>query len=202
MTVIVLVAGIAVCIALMAVLSVVAPSLLDPGLRGLFVSGDSSGAWSAIEWLVAVAVGTCLSLLVHEGVHAALFKVFAPHDSRVTFGANWKMGMIYACAEGIVYTRRQYMAVSLAPSIVVTLLAVALGVLAGCPVMGAVIAVLHLSGCTGDWGYARAIASDPNIAWCEDTTWGVQFFDDGDAARTEEDASGRCGSAVDGGDAA
>ncbi|OUP09129.1 DUF3267 domain-containing protein [Collinsella sp. An2] len=201
MTVIVLAAGIAVCVALTAVLAVVTPNLLDSGLRGLFVSGDS-GVWSAIVWLVAVAVGTCLSLLVHEGVHAALFKVFAPHDSRVTFGANWKMGMIYACAEGIVYTRRQYMAVSLAPSIVVTLLAVALGVLAGCPVMGVVIAVLHLSGCTGDWGYARAIAGDPNIAWCEDTTWGVQFFDDGDAARTEEDASGRCGSAVDGGDAA
>ena len=132
------------------------------------------------RWLGLGAVGCFASLAVHELVHAVFFRAFAPAGTRVTFGANWKAGMLYACAEGIVYTRRQYLVIALAPTVVVTALLLALGTVSGWPLLCYGIAVLHLSGCTGDWGYAEAILRDPRVAFCEDTSWGVRFFaDDG-----------------------
>ncbi len=141
-------------------------------------------------WLALGAVGCFASLGVHELVHAVFFRVFAPAGTHVTFGANWKAGMLYACAEGIVYTRRQYLIIALAPTVAVTALLLALGTVSGWPLLCYGIAVLHLSGCTGDWGYAEAIWRDSRIAYCEDTSWGVRLFADDDAD-TDEAARGK-----------
>lgn len=127
-------------------------------------------------WMLALAAGVVLPLGVHELVHAIAFKAFAPAGSRVSFGANWKLGMVYACAEGVVYTRRQYEVIALAPTIVVTLLLVACGLHLAWPLWTIMTVAVHLSGCTGDWGYIRAIRRDGSIAYCEDTSWGVQFY--------------------------
>ena len=45
------------------------------------------------------------SFAVHELVHAVFFKLLAPAGAHVTFGANRETAMIYACAEGVVYSR-------------------------------------------------------------------------------------------------
>lgn len=132
-------------------------------------------------WFALGAVGCFASLAVHELVHAAFFRLFAPAGTRVTFGANWKAGMLYACAEGIVYTRRQYLVIALSPTVAVTALLLALGAASGWPLLGFGLAVLHLSGCTGDMLYAAAIWGDARITHCEDTSWGVRFFGEDDA---------------------
>lgn len=137
-------------------------------------------------WLASLAIGCFVSFGVHELVHAAFFKLFAPPGSRVTFGANWKAGMLYACAEGVVYTRRRYLTIVLAPSVVLTALLLVAAALGSWPVLCYALAVLHLSGCTGDWGYAATIMSDRRIAYCEDTDWGVRFFGEGDDSGREE----------------
>ena len=87
------------------------------------------------------------------------------------------------------YTRRQYLIIALAPTFVVTLLVVAAGLACGCPVAGAFTAVLHLTGCAGDWGYVHELRADPLITHCEDTSYGVCFYgddEDCDAAFGEE----------------
>lgn len=104
------------------------------------------------------------------------FKLLAPAGAKVTFGANRETAMIYACAEGVVYSHRRYMAVCLAPTVVVTT-AFALGfAFSGYPLLCYLAAGLHLSGCVGDWYYVRTILRDRRIVACEDTSFGVRFF--------------------------
>lgn len=116
------------------------------------------------------------SFAVHELVHGVFFKLLAPAGAQVTFGANREAAMIYACAEGVVYSRRRYVAVCLAPTVVVTT-AFALGfAFSGYPLLCYLAAGLHLSGCVGDWYYVRTILRDRRIVACEDTSFGVRFF--------------------------
>lgn len=135
-----------------------------------------AGACDVVLLLAGIVAATLASLALHECVHALFFKVLGPAGSRVTFGWNLDVAMIYACAEGIVYSRRRYLVTVLAPTVMVTGIIAALGVLSGCTLASWVVCVLHLSGCTGDWFYARAIVSDPRIRWCKDEAWGVRFY--------------------------
>lgn len=148
---------------------------LVPGIAPTELAAMGSfDAW--IPWLLGMALVLALAFMAHEGVHAIFFKLYAPQGARVGFGANWKLGMLYACADGIEYTRRQYQSIIAAPSVLVTAVLLALGACLGYPVAGYALAVLHLSGCTGDWGYLVEIARDPSITGCEDTEWGVRFL--------------------------
>lgn len=178
--------GAALTVALFVALGMWAPTALDPVLRGLWIPGDSTDA-SEVLWLLGMGVTSLASLVLHEAVHAIFFKAFAPRGARVTFGANWKLGMLYACAEGIVYPRRRYIAIAVAPSIAVSVVALAVGWASGNPVGGCAVAVIHLTGCTGDWEYLRAIHVNPCIAFCEDTSWGVAFYDENGPSKVEDE---------------
>ena len=123
-----------------------------------------------------LAAVSAASFAVHELVHGVFFKLLAPVGAKVTFGANRETAMIYACAEGVVYSRRRYVAVCLAPTAVVTT-TLALGfAFSGYPLLCYLAAGLHLSGCVGDWYYVRTILRDRRIVACEDTSFGVRFF--------------------------
>ncbi len=155
---------------------------IDPELAAIFTAGDAGTSFrSYIAWFAMAAIVTVASLIVHELVHGVFFKLFASAGARVTFGANWKRGMLYACADGIVYTRCQYLVIALAPTFAVTALLVLAGVAFGRPVVGVFAAVLHLTGCAGDWAYAEEIHRDPAIAFCMDTDWGVCFYAEGES---------------------
>ena len=167
---------------LAAVLRIFMPSALDPALAGLLGVRVFSSAFM-LGWLLALAAASMVALLAHELVHALFFKLFAPSGARVTFGANWGAGMLFACAEGIVYARRRYLAIVIAPTVVVTALACTIGAALGAPVLGCAVAAIHLCGCAGDWYYVRTICRNPTIAYCEDTTWGVRLFGEGEEAR-------------------
>ena len=168
----VLLAGLIACVAWYA-LSLVPGSWLPCFEVGrVLASGFAGGA----RWFIALAAGLLLPLALHELVHAVAFKAFAPKGSRVRFGANWKQGMVYACAEGIVYSRAQYMVIALAPSAVVTCVLLLIGICAGWPLWTLITVFAHLGGCPGDWGYVCHIRRDPSIAYCEDAAWGVQFY--------------------------
>ena len=142
----------------------------------VFMLLDAGGWMAVVGWIVGLAAVSAASFAVHELVHAAFFKLFAPAGAHVTFGANRETCMIYACAEGIAYSRRRYMAICLAPTVVVTT-AFALGfAFSGYPLLCYLAAGLHLSGCVGDWYYVRTILRDRRIVACEDTSFGVRFF--------------------------
>lgn len=175
------VVGVAAVLVMGVALAMIVPDRFDGLLLGIF-AGGGHGIVDYLLWMAWVVAAVVVSLAAHELVHGLLFKVLAPAGARVTFGANWRKGMLYASAEGIVYTRAQYTAIALAPTVVVTLLVVAAGFACGCPVAGAFAAVLHLTGCTGDWGYVRALRADPLITHCEDTSYGVCFYGEGEGS--------------------
>lgn len=185
-------------IALFAVLPAVKPqrfaplAVWDRVSAMLFASSSALDvALSGLGWFVVLLVGTTVALTVHELVHGLFFKLFAPAASRVTFGANWGMGMLYACAEGIVYRRGAYLVIILAPTVAVSLLIVITTALSGWYVCGFIVFVLHFSGCVGDWGYVRAIVGDARISHCEDTDWGVRFLAEGAEGADFQGDSGR-----------
>ena len=139
-------------------------------------AADAGCLTAVMGWTVGLAAVSMASFAVHELVHAVFFKLFAPAGARVTFGANLETCMIYACAEGVVYSRRRYMVICLAPTVVLTA-AFALGfAFSGYPLLCYLAAGLHLSGCVGDWYYVRTILRDRCIVACEDTSFGVRFF--------------------------
>ena len=136
-----------------------------------------AGGWTAVVgWMVGLVTVSAASFAVHELVHAVFFKLLAPAGAHVTFGANRETCMIYACAEGVVYSRMRYVAICLAPTVVLTV-AFALGfAFSGYSLLCFLAAGLHLSGCVGDWYYVRTILRDRRIVACEDTSFGVRFF--------------------------
>lgn len=144
------------------------------GDRLMGVEGTGRGV--DIRWWISLVAAIPATFVIHELVHALFFRHYAPPGAQITFGSNLKMGMIYASAEGVVYPRDAYLVIALAPSVIVTLLVIVLGIGFRWPLWTIVVATAHLSGCTGDWGYVRAIRSDPTIAYCEDTAWGVSFY--------------------------
>lgn len=139
---------------------------------------DARGVRIDRVWWLMLAGGVAASFAAHELVHAWLFRRFAPPGAHVTIGANLKMGMFYASAEGIAYSRSRYLLIVLAPSVAVSVAVVAIGVGLGWPLWTLIVATVHLSGCTGDWAYARAIRADAAIAYCRDTAWGVELYGD------------------------
>ena len=160
--------------------------MLGYALGGMPAGGElmglmAAGGWSVPIWLVGMLLLLALSLALHEGVHGALFKLLAPAGSRVSFGFNRETAMLYACAEGIVYTRGRYLLIALAPTVAVTVLLGAIGMAGGYPLACFAVGVLHLAGCVGDWYYAWTLAHDRAITACEDTAWGVRFFGEGPA---------------------
>lgn len=154
----------------------------------VFVSGVALSVALAIEGYfhsifdpftyVLIAVGSVLAVMLHEGIHAVFFKVFAPKGSKVAFGANLQTFMVYAKSEGVVYTRLQYMIIAMAPTVIITVL---LAIFAACTSrLGAsyYTALVHLTGCVGDWCYFEQIWGDKRITHVEDTDFGVRFFTD------------------------
>ncbi len=114
------------------------------------------------------------SFAVHELVHGLFFKIFGGRACHVSFGA--KAGMLYTRSDGCQLPKGQFIVVLMAPTIVVS----ALFAWAGAALMMeadlAACAILHLSGCVGDWEMVRAIVSTPGVTMVEDTECGVRLL--------------------------
>ena len=125
-------------------------------------------------WVLGLVVASVVSLPVHELVHAAAFVILGSSDVHVSFGI--KDFMLYTSANGAVLPRGRFMAVLLAPSVVVT----ALFVLAGCvwhaPLFALLGAAFHLAGCTGDLDMVRIIALTPAATFVRDSPAGIDLL--------------------------
>ena len=127
-------------------------------------------------WFVELAIISIVALPVHELVHAAAFKLVSGFGAHLKFGfSNW---MLYTSSPGTVLTRSRFCTVLLAPSVVVTLALWVCAAMAGQPLLGWFMAVVHLSGCTGDIGYVRIIANEPTANLVQDTERGIALFHD------------------------
>lgn len=152
------------------------------------------GVWSDrvdLAWVALVVVASLVALPVHELVHGALFKLLGGPKAHVSFGARW--GMLYTSAEGLIMPRRRFMVVLMGPAVLVTLALVLVCDALGLPLAAWVVAVLHLSGCTGDLGFVGIIHRS-DATFVQDTNKGIalyvddggEFADGGDEPETSE----------------
>ena len=153
-------------------------ALLVPGVAHVaalvIVGGLAPAGWG---WWVALVVGYLVCLPVHELIHAAFFKLLGRRGLRVRFGcSSW---MLYAGCPGERFPRRRFLAVLVAPFVLLSLCFLLLGTLGGAPLLAASLFWLHASGCTGDFYFAWVALRHPEAAWCEDTDRGFALWADG-----------------------
>lgn len=154
--------------ALAVALSVVAGTGVIEEMRAL------PGDWGAAMWPLAMAALSVVALPVHELVHALFMRVLGGPGTRVSFG--YQAGMLYAGCPGLVLSKPSFVAVLLAPTVLVTATLLGLGLVLGYPFMTLWAAVLHLSGCSGDILAAGAILRERACTHCRDTERGVELL--------------------------
>lgn len=154
--------------ALAVALSVVAGTGVIEEMRAL------PGDWGAALWPLAMAALSVVALPVHELVHALFMRVLGGPGTRVSFG--YQAGMLYAGCPGLVLSKPRFVAVLLAPTVLVTAALLGLGLVLGYPFMTLWAAVLHLSGCSGDILAAGAILRERACTHCRDTERGVELL--------------------------
>lgn len=154
--------------ALAIALSVVAGTGVIEEMRAL------PGDWGAALWPLAMAALSVAALPVHELVHALFMRVLGGPGTRVSFG--YQAGMLYAGCPGLVLSKPRFVAVLLAPTVLVTAALLGLGLVLGYPFMTLWAAVLHLSGCSGDILAAGAILRERACTHCRDTEQGVELL--------------------------
>jgi hypothetical protein len=132
----------------------------------------SSGTVEMGALMVVLLLGFGLAW-VHEGVHGIFM---------LAFGARPKFGMLrigllpyafYATDPGHRFTRRQYLAVCLAPLAILGLLGIPLCMLSPYLVLPF---AFHLAGCIGDIAISRHVLQGPPTVICEDLRDGVRFW--------------------------
>lgn len=119
------------------------------------------------QWWLGGAVATVAAFALHELVHGVAFKILGPRSTRVSFGVG--PGILYTRATDATMAPGRFMAVLLAPTVIVTALIALGGWWAGAPVVALVVGTLHLSGCSGDLAMAARIGRTPGVVACEDT---------------------------------
>ena len=130
----------------------------------------------SLLWFVLLVGMSVAALPIHELVHALAFELLSGFRAKISFG--FKSGMLYTSAAGTVLPRGRFCAVLLAPSVVVTSALVACAAILEMPLLGWFLAVVHLAGCTGDFGYVRIIVSEPLANLVQDTNRGIALFHD------------------------
>lgn len=124
-------------------------------------------------WFAGLVAATAASFAIHELVHGLFFWLLGGRGTRIRFGA--RQGMLYTRAEGLILPVSRFVVVLLAPAVLVSAATVAVGWAAGLPLAAAIVFVLHLSGCVGDFAFVQAIfESDADLA--EDTETGMRLY--------------------------
>ena len=146
------------------------------GVMGVLV-GLALGVADALDgllWLACVVGLSLAALPVHELIHGAAFRLLGGPGTRVRFGHQ--AGMLYATAPGTVYARGRFMAILLAPTVVLSLGFAGWGRLGGMPLAAGACLWVRLSGCVGDLLMTREIRREPECTHVRDTATGIALL--------------------------
>jgi hypothetical protein len=133
----------------------------------------------ALSWgLVLLVVGAnilayIVVLALHEAVHALAFALVG---GRPVFGAKWPFAL-YCGAPNQLFTRNAYLAVGLAPLVVISLAGIVLIFLAPMLAPFVQLALIgNLSGACGDLWAARILFGQPPTVLLQDTASGFEVY--------------------------
>ena len=150
---------------------------------GFIVGAATGSAETTIDggtFVVGFLVGFVLGVILHEAVHGVFFLAFG---GRPRFGFKpWtRFGPVfYAAAPGSYLDRPRYVAVGLAPAVLLTAaLAAALAFVAADDLFASIVTwafVLNVAGSAGDMVMMRKVMSYPRTTYFEDTGEGFVAY--------------------------
>ena len=146
---------------------------------GLVACRGNLPAGFSVNWqiMLAIALAILALFVVHELIHGAVMAAFGAHpEFGVTKVGGSAMGSaFYATSPGFLFTRTQYLALAMAPTVLLSILGILL-----CLTPLAAVAWLpftfHFMGCVGDCAIARRTLQEPSSTKCEDLRDGVRFI--------------------------
>ena len=150
------------------------------GLNLLFYRLETGHAHSTLTWSLALlalganALAYLLVLVLHEGIHGLIFALMG---GRPRFGARLPLAL-YCGAPNQLFTRNAYLAVGLAPLVLISLGGIALIVLA--PTIAPFVQlglIGNFSGAAGDLWAARILLRQPPRMLIQDTTTGFEVYE-------------------------
>ncbi len=150
------------------------------GLNLLIYRLETGNTHASLSWsLVLLLVGTnvlayLLVLALHEGIHGL---VFAALGGRPRFGARLPLAL-YCGAPNQLFTRNAYLAVGLAPLLVISLAGVVLMILA--PTLAPYVQlglIGNFSGAAGDLWAVRVLLRQPPSVLVQDTATGFEVYE-------------------------
>jgi hypothetical protein len=135
-------------------------------------------AFGYLGWreLLFVLAGVAAVVVLHELVHGLAMSIFG---ARPQYGVLWKMLVFYATAPGYGFHRNAYVAVALAPLVVVsTLSMLGIWLLHGTSWVGmlALIGALNGAGAAGDLWMAGVVLSYPPQVYVVDERDGMRIL--------------------------
>ncbi len=135
---------------------------------------DASGE-TGIVWWVALILIFVIVLPLHELIHGITIMLLG---HRARYGAKLSKGVLYATAENALFRRNEYLAVALAPLIVITLLAMGLMLILsqGWAYYVGIAAVVNAGGAIGDLWASGVVARYPATALICDEADGFRVF--------------------------
>lgn len=156
-------------------------ALLVAGLIGYtgiwaVTSGASGATVTAWDLLIAV-IATFALMVAHEGVHGAAIAMFG---GKPVYGATMvgkALPAFYCTSHGTRFTRAKFIAIALAPAVVIGIgAAIAVATL---PSGGWLVvpAAFHLGGCVGDFAMAYIVARLAPGSLVEDLKSGMRLYE-------------------------
>jgi hypothetical protein len=126
--------------------------------------------------LLIALFGIIMTLVLHEFMHGITMQVFGAHPQ---YGVLWKQLMFYATSPGYVYPRGQFLAIALAPLVLLSLLAV-LGMLllagSNMVIVLSLLAAINAAGAIGDLWIVTIVLRYPSYAYIMDERDGIRVF--------------------------
>jgi len=152
--------------------------LFFEAVRQVQIRLEGLPVWVSLPAVLHPVLGfSCLVgvLLLHEAVHGA---VIAFYGHRPRFGVKWQAGALYATVKDGYFWRNQYLAVALAPLLVISALAVWLIVLSPPAYANwwVALGVINGSGAIGDVYMAWVLSRFPPQAVIRDEEDGFRIF--------------------------
>jgi hypothetical protein len=138
-------------------------------------TGASEATFTAGDLLIAV-IATFGLMVAHEGVHGVAIAAFG---GKPVYGATMigkALPAFYCTSPGTLFTRAQFVAIALAPAVVLGIgTAIAIATL---PASGWLVvpAAIHLGGCVGDFAMTIIAARLPAGSRVEDMKSGMRLY--------------------------
>ena len=128
-----------------------------------------------VPWWLALIVILLVVLPLHEFLHGLTIMAFG---QRVRYGAKLSKGVLYATSENALFRRNEYLAIALAPLVVITLLVMILMVIApqGFAYYLGIAAVLNAGGAIGDLWSVGVLLHYPEGVLVRDEADGFRIY--------------------------